>query len=571
MQVQCIETMESFVALKDDWEAVFAADPHAQHFLSFGWLRRFIARRKRWFILALKEKEPGAPFVAFFPLRLQTKQGNDGLFYDEIVMAGNYAADYTGFLCLPEYERYAVAGFSKYLKQQVWKEIKFDYFDGPPERREALTRAMHGPKVMFRNKVPVNEQNIDNTICPRVRLPDSWDAYLEQHMSSQTRQKLRRFLRKVEGGEEFRITHADATTIDRDLTVLFDFWRTRWAPIKGAEKTEALIENTRQMLMDCFEEGNLDVPVFWHGERPLAALANVIDKRKKTILFYITGRDEEWTTPSPGLILHGYCIRKAIADGFRLYDFLRGNEPYKYMFGVEEHRIGCIEFKTRDGKNLGGKLNPKSIDFVYRRALDFNRRGKRAEAELAFRQVFDAAPDHLGAEFGLANLQFQRGKLSEAEVAFRTLLPRASDPQPVLMRLADVYLARSAYPEAIDSLREVLRREPERSEALYKLGVASLAIGQRDAAAKAWSQVVEHGASDETKTDYVEKAERALGRLPVAKRPNRSIMLNKLPVASSTDKGAIDTQPLPMLKRLKSGTASLQPNGVDIHLGLAAT
>lgn len=571
MQVQCIETMESFVALKDNWEAVFSADPHAQHFLSFRWLKRFMARKKRWFILALKEKDPGAPFVAFFPLRLQTKQDKEGLFYDEIVMAGNYAADYTGFLCLPDYERHAVLGFSKYLKQQVWKEIKFDYFDGPPERREALIRAMQGPKVMFRNKVPVNEQNIDNTICPRVRLPDSWDAYLEQHMSSQTRQKLRRFLRKVEGGDEFRITHPDAATIDRDLGILLDFWRIRWAPVKGAEKTEALIENTRQVLMDCFEEGDLDVPVLWHGDRPLAALANVIDARKKTILFYITGRDEAWTTPSPGLILHGYCIRRAIANGFRFYDFLRGNEPYKYMFGVEEHRIGCIEFKTRDGRNLGGKLNPNSIDFVYRRALDFNRRGKPAEAERAFQQVFEAAPDHLGAEFGLANLQFQRGNLAEAEAAFRTLLPRTPDPRPVLMRLADIHLARSAYPDAIDCLRDVLRREPRRGEALYKLGVASLAIGKRDAAKEAWTRLVEDGASAETRTDYVEKAKRALGRLPVAKRPNRSILLNTPPVSPAMGRGAVDVQPLPMLKRLKSGTASLQPNGVDLHIGLAAS
>ena len=553
MQVKCIETMEAFVALKDNWEAVFAADPHAQHFLSHGWLRRFLARKKRWFILALKEKDPGAPFVAFFPLRLQTRQDKDGLFFDEIVMAGNYAADYTGFLCLPEYERYAVAGFCKVLRQQVWKEIKLDYFNGPPERREAVIRALEGPRVMFRRRTPLNEQKIDATICPQIHLPESWDTYLERHMSSQTRQKLRRFLRKVEGGDEFRITHADAATIDRDLTILFDFWRTRWSPVKGVERTEELIRSTRQMLMDCFEEGDLDVPVLWHGERPLAALANIVDAGKKAIRFYITGRDETWTTPSPGLILHGYCIRRAIADGFRLYDFLRGNEPYKYMFGVEEHRISCVEFKTRDGKNLGGKLNPNSIDFVYRQALDFNRRGKRVDAERAFRQVVEAAPDHLGAEFGLANLQVLRGNLPEAEEAFRALLPRTPDPRPVLMRLADVCLARSAYPRAIEALRDVLRLEPYKGEALYKLGVASLVLGERDAARQAWSQLVEHGAPAGTRTDYVEKARRALNRLPVARRPNRGILVNPPPAPAA----GIDVQAFLMMTRRKTGAAFL--------------
>src|SRR5690606_37894165 len=96
--------------------------------------------------------------------------------------------------------------------------------------------------------------------------------------------------------------------------------------------------------------------------------------------------------------------------------------------------------------------------------------------------------------FGLANLQVLRGNLAEAEEAFRALLPRTPDPRPVLMRLADVCLARSAYPRAIEALRDVLRLEPYKGEALYKLGVASLVLGEREAARQAWSQLVEHSA-----------------------------------------------------------------------------
>ncbi|MGO8264237.1 GNAT family N-acetyltransferase, partial [Rhizobium ruizarguesonis] len=85
-------------------------------------------------------------------------------------------------------------------------------------------------------------------------------------------------------------------------------------------------------------------------------------------------------TPSPGLILHGYCIRRAIEDCFKSYDFLRGNEPYKYMFGVEERLISCTLFRTRNGQNLHGVLNPRSIRFVYEQALDMYRNGARSKA-----------------------------------------------------------------------------------------------------------------------------------------------------------------------------------------------
>ncbi|MGO8470091.1 cellulose biosynthesis protein, partial [Rhizobium leguminosarum] len=58
--------------------------------------------RRRWFILALRERDPEAPYVAFFPLRLITHLNEKtGLFYDEIIMAGNFAADYTGFIVSP--------------------------------------------------------------------------------------------------------------------------------------------------------------------------------------------------------------------------------------------------------------------------------------------------------------------------------------------------------------------------------------------------------------------------------------------------------------------------------------
>ncbi len=300
MRIDIIDTDAGFEAIRENWDAVFMADPHARHFLSWGWLRDYMPRRRRWFILALRERPEGSPYVAFFPLRIVTEPDKKtGRFHDSIVMAGNAAADYTGFITLPDYEDHAVAGFCSYIRQQNWTELKLDYLSGPPERRDAMIRALQGPLVMFRDNMPTNPYNINNCICPVVALPETFDSYLDSHMSSQTRQKLRRFLRKVEGGDEYSITFATRETIRRDMDILFDFWRIRWAPHKGKERTELLIGATRQMLMDVYIRGDLEVPVLWFGDQPLGALANIIDRQKKSVLFYITGRDENWKTPSP--------------------------------------------------------------------------------------------------------------------------------------------------------------------------------------------------------------------------------------------------------------------------------
>lgn len=514
MRIDVIDTEADFYRARENWDAVFMADEDAQHFLSWIWLKAFLARRKRWFILALREREPGSPYVAFFPLRLLTTQDPDtGQFYDEILMAGNYIADYTGFITLPAYEEHAIAGFSAFIRAQHWAHFKLEYFSGTQQRRDAMVNALSCKDILYRDSTPKAVNDIDNTICPVISLPATFDDYLEHKMSSQTRQKLRRFLRRIEDDPLYRVTMATPQTIERDMDVLFHLWTVKWLARKGKDHIGKLIVSTREMLMDCFADGNLDVTVLWYGDQPLGALANIVDRQKKAILFYITGRDETWKTPSPGLVLHGYCIRRAIEDGFRTYDFLRGNEPYKYMFGVDERRVSCTLFHTRSGRNLGEKLNPLSIRYVYERGTESYRRGDKAKAESAFLQVLDVAPDHLGARFGMANLLFEKGELQAAADAYRHVALKASDPIPALVKLGDAQLALKTYADAARTFSRIVRQIPHHSQAHYKLGIALVADKQLIKARKAFARLQTYHSDDPAHTGYLDKATAAMSRI----------------------------------------------------------
>ncbi|SCX11904.1 MULTISPECIES: GNAT family N-acetyltransferase [Agrobacterium] len=524
MRIDVIDTWAGFDAIRERWDAVYLADPHAQHFLSWIWLKAYLRRRGRWFILALREKPEGSPYVAFFPLRVVTQQDKKtGRFFDEIIMAGNFAADYTGFITLPDYERHAVSGFCAFLKEQRWTHLKLDYFSGPPSRRDAMIRALQGPLVMFRDSTPKSPNNIDNCICPVVTLPATFDDYLDTRMSSQTRQKLRRFLRKIESDSSYSITFATRDTVEHDLTILFDLWRIKWAASKGKERTEKLISATREMLMDCFLDRTLDLPVLWYEDRPLGALANIVDRQKAAILFYITGRDESWATPSPGLILHGYCIRRAIDMGFKSYDFLRGNEPYKYMFGPKERTTTCTLFKSRSGENLQGKLHPFSLGFVYQQALKLYKQGAKAQSEIAFRQVLETAPNHYGAEFGLANLMFEKGEFREAEQSYLTVSRMVADPLPALLRLGETRLAQRDYSGAVKAFQDVIRHAPFHHEALYKCGISLIAAGRRKEAIAVFEKLQNYHSDDTTNMQYAEKAKAALARIRLSVEPAKML------------------------------------------------
>lgn len=481
MKIDIFETLEEFEKIREDWDRIYFEDPEAHLFLSWQWLHKYLSHRHRWFVLALKQ-EGDAHYCAFLPLKVSTYQDEKtNLFCDEIRMAGNYGADYTGFLCWPGLEDAAADAFSAYIGRENWTTLTFDYFYTASSRLDRLLAAFPQTEFSQKSNERSNSDNIDNTICPYVVLPESWEAYLATHMSAQTRQKLRRFMRMVEASSDYRITHATSETIERDLDTLFRLWRIKWAERKGS-KVDRLITLTREMLLDAFNQGALDVPVLWYQDRPLGVLANLLDRQKKTVLFYITGRDEEWTTPSPGLLLHGFSIRDAIAEGYRIYDFLRGNEAYKYAFGVEERRIRSMLVRTLSGRNLRNCLNPRSIEHVYERAVELHKQGRLDRAEPGYRQVIHTMPTHTRARYGLAQLFDDKGEHDEAEYLYKGLLATMPGAGKIQHRLGDSQMAQGHYGEAAETFEALLARHPLLSLVRYKLGVALCATGRGEEA-----------------------------------------------------------------------------------------
>jgi CelD/BcsL family acetyltransferase involved in cellulose biosynthesis len=72
--------------------------------------------------------------------------------------------------------------------------------------------------------------------------------------------------------------------------------------------------------------------MLWLEERPAAALFCL--EQAGSVSLYNSGFDPDARAMSPGVVLIARTIEDAIARGFRRYDFLRGEEPYKYGFGA---------------------------------------------------------------------------------------------------------------------------------------------------------------------------------------------------------------------------------------------
>lgn len=490
MQIDLIDDEETLNKLQANWDAVYEADPDAHLFMSWSWMSKWLPWVDLpWVVLAVRA-EGAADYAAFFPLRIKTKERkNEGL-YNEINMGGNHFADYTGIICHPDFEAQAIPAMAQEIKRLNWTHFRLEGLRISERRSALLLQEFPADSFDISEESQVDDDKIDLSICPLARLPGDWDSYLNKSLSANSRQKLRRLLRQMDADPRLRITHADKETLDRDIEILLKLWSDRWAERKG-DRMPGILKNNRVMLRHSFEAGRLFMPVLWLDERPLGVLAIYVDEKKKSYLFFMAGRDQSFDGPSSGLLLHAHSIRHAIASGFTTYDFLRGNEPYKYSFGAEEHRIKSLIVSTKDMKNLGGKLDPRGLASAVRRARTHFRADRDAAAERAFRQVLGTDPHNSDALYTLGRILAKRGDYAAAIEMFRTLLADAPDTSKAWFRLGRALRANGDFAESARAYCEGIEREWELpmpyvdlGKTLIKLGLFDHAIAALDAAAE---------------------------------------------------------------------------------------
>lgn len=526
MQVDVITDVETLAKLRQDWERLYKADPEAQFFVSWAWLVPYMRFYKgAWFVLAARLGNPGSPYVALMPLRMRTRMsGKTGLFFNEISMAGNNAADYTGAICDPVHAEMALKAFGRHVAQMGWARLNLENLRMSRERVFAFIGQFSRDIFAMREFSRVNAaDNVDNCRCFAAALPDTFDGYLDNVLSTNTRQKLRRFLRKVDAGE-LRITRADADTYERDIDTLLDLWRIKWGARKG-DRLAAILHNNRRVLRDSFRNGTLYLPVLWQGDRPLGGLAIFVDPVKKALLFFMAGRDEAVTSVPTGLILHGHCIKLAIENGLTTYDFLRGDEPYKFAFGVTESKINCAQIYTKSGRNNGDRLDTRSLNGIFAEVTRLHQQGQLERAENGYRQILATDATYSRALYGIGQLLSAKGEHREALVHYQTLANSVPTSAKAWLRLGMELQALSRHIEAAEAFRKVLSLSPDFAGAEFSLAKSLAALDRIENAIETL-EALEHKLEAASRDDtLLAKTRIMLKRLKLESRPSY-IMLN---------------------------------------------
>ena len=466
MHVDVIEEFGALERVRGDWEAAYAADPEASFFMSWRWIADWLAERQTvWLVLAARPTAADDHYVAFLPLRMRVHFDGKRGFFNELYLAGSGYSDHAGVLTHPAFEAEAVAAFTDHLKKKLsWARLTMSNLWMSERRRRLLLSAFDERRFTHKDIDYLDKiTNTDVSVCPFITLPSDWDAYLAT-LSANNRQKIRRWLRKIDASEVYDITATDADACPRDIDTLLRLWKSKWAHRKGG-RTERIVRCNRAMLTRCARNGSLFLPVFRHEGRPIAALAILVDPAKKTMLFFLAGRDETYDEAPAGYLLHAYAIRHAIARGFVTYDFLRGDEPYKYLFTSQDRRLRACAVTTRSGRNLSGSLDPRGLAVMRDLALEQEDKDDMAAAERAHRQILAMQPDDAPTLYRLGRLLTARGEHAEAEGLLARSLSIDPGAVDAWLKLALSRYALADDAAALKACREVVRLQPANEEA----------------------------------------------------------------------------------------------------------
>lgn len=247
-----------------------------------------------------------------------------------ITLAGGALTDEQDVLAAPGDETGVATAVARWVAAERPPRVRLEYV---PEERPTLD-AFAGVLTAAGYRVIRARQ----TPSPVLELPRSYDAYV-QSLGKKERHELRRKVRRLEsaGAASFHFA-ADserAAVLDR----FFALHRVSRGDKAGfmTPPVEAFFRDVADALAP-LDRLRLGVLTF-DGAAAAVLFGFAIGD---VIALYNAAYDPGLASLSVGIVSHAWAIRAAIAAGYRTYDLLRGDEPYKYDLGGRDRWLAGL-------------------------------------------------------------------------------------------------------------------------------------------------------------------------------------------------------------------------------------
>lgn len=178
-------------------------------------------------------------------------------------------------------------------------------------------------------------------VCPVITSPSGdWDEYLAT-LEKKARHEIRRKIRRaaVVGDLTIQVAPPTPEAVESfiDLHTLRFGERGLFPGGAGGQRSRRFVHRLAELELESSDPGQMHVGLVRCGSRLIFAMLAFDDGN--TCYLYNAGMDPGAAEMSPGITGTAEYFRDRLAAGRRRFDFLRGNEPYKYEWGARDEPI----------------------------------------------------------------------------------------------------------------------------------------------------------------------------------------------------------------------------------------
>jgi hypothetical protein len=327
MGVEWVSRWDELTGLARDWNALARGVP----FRAWAWLEAWWRHYgnlahccRQLFVLAVYDRQNKLAGLAPWYRESTTNQGHIVRFLG----SGDVCSDYLSILSSPGREADVALALADWLcgdsldaGRGAWSTLAIGGVDAADKVMQCFIAAMQDRGSLICQQPGPN--------CWRINLPATWDDYLAT-LSKSHRKQLRRLQRRLfDSGRATLHVVDDAHALGRGLANLTELHQRRRQAL-GQESRfadERFAAFHREVASQLLEQGHLRLAWVELDAHPVAAEYQVTGT--DVVYAYQSGIDPAALEFEPGRLVMMATLERAIAEGFRAFDLLRGDEPYK--------------------------------------------------------------------------------------------------------------------------------------------------------------------------------------------------------------------------------------------------
>jgi CelD/BcsL family acetyltransferase involved in cellulose biosynthesis len=322
-------TLDSFRSLRAEWDELLPHSISNRVFSTFDWQLTWWEAYTPGELWVIAVRNDDDKLLGIAPWFVQTHN-------DERVIRSIGCVDVTDYVDLIVNEAYAetVCGaLAEFLPKHR------DHFDrinlcNIPEQSPTLA---YLPTLLTEAGL-LSELELQE-VCPVIPLPPTFEAYLES-LDKKERHEIRRKMRRAAGESQdlswyiVGAEHDFEQELNRFITLMAASQPAK-AEFLADPQNDAFLRQIARIMYRC---GWLQLSFLRINGEAIATYMNF--DYANQIQVYNSGLAlDRYSHLSAGIVLLAYNIQHAIETGHTLFDFLRGNEVYKYRMGAQDTKV----------------------------------------------------------------------------------------------------------------------------------------------------------------------------------------------------------------------------------------